>query len=404
MSAFKKISGLMRAASVLALAGALSACVSPNAGKDGLYASPIGNAPVTANPTPYSQALVCIGEHARSRQLTGPRVAVGRILDYTGKVDVEGGRRITQGASLMAITAFAKSGARLVERFDTSVSELELRYANNRLISDENQTPVRPILAGQVPGSDYYLVGGITELNYNIRSGGIDASIGDVTPSDPKFSFSGKQFVMNVGLDLRLVSTKTLEVVDVVSYQKQIIGREVRAGVFAFSNDNVFDVGAGERALEPIQMAVRAGVERAVVEMMSNLYGIEDSSVCADALKAGGDPMGNGNVSGNYRPAQGSNVAAQSARRVNQDSWHEGRDAVLRGRINPPAPESDTKPATRPANSPVVAGVTAPATSTPVAAETKSTPSRTASARPTSQRGGPAILVSAPVLRGASKE
>ena len=34
----------------------------------------------------------------------------------------------------MAMSAFAKSGARLVERFDTSVTELELRYANNRLI------------------------------------------------------------------------------------------------------------------------------------------------------------------------------------------------------------------------------------------------------------------------------
>ena len=34
------------------------------------------------------------------------------------------GRKVTQGASLMAMTAFAKAGVPLVERFDTSVSEL----------------------------------------------------------------------------------------------------------------------------------------------------------------------------------------------------------------------------------------------------------------------------------------
>ncbi len=39
---------------------------------------------------------------------------------------------------------------------------------------------------------------------------------------------------MNIGLDLRLVETRTLEVVDVISYQKQIVGHEIGAGVFSF--------------------------------------------------------------------------------------------------------------------------------------------------------------------------
>ena len=43
---------------------------------------------------------------------------------------------------------------------------------------------------------------------------------------------------MNIGIDLRLVDTSTLEVVDVISYQKQIIGREVSAGVFDFLGTN----------------------------------------------------------------------------------------------------------------------------------------------------------------------
>ena len=136
-----------RAMSLLATGALLlSGCVSPTAGPNGKYATPIGNAPVTANPTPYSSALVCLGEYARQRGLKAPRIAVGRIADYTGKEEADGsGRKLTQGASLMAISALAKSGAPLVERYDTSVSELELKYANNKLISDDpNAKSARP--------------------------------------------------------------------------------------------------------------------------------------------------------------------------------------------------------------------------------------------------------------------
>ena len=77
---------------------------------------------------------------------------------------------------------------------------------------------------------------------------------------------------MNVGLDLRLVNTDTLEVVDVISYQKQIIGRQEQAGVFDFMGHTFFDASIGESALEPIQLAVRSVIERAVLEMISRLY------------------------------------------------------------------------------------------------------------------------------------
>ena len=71
---------------------------------------------------------------------------------------------------------------------------------------------------------------------------------------------------MNVALDLRLVDTRTQEIVDVISYQKQIIGREVSLGVFDFLNGNTFDLSAGNSGQEPVQLAVRALVERAVLE------------------------------------------------------------------------------------------------------------------------------------------
>ena len=318
----------------LATSTALTACITPHSGNDGMYALPIGDAPVTANPTAYTPALECLHSYAASNHSAAPRIAVGRILDYTGSVSEEGGRRITQGASLMAMSAFNKAGARLVERFDTSVTELELRYANNRLIGQEGDENVRRIYAGQMPGSDYYFVGGITELNYNIRSAGIDAQGGHTDARDGVGNAGARLYVMNIALDFRLIDTRTLEVVDVISYQKQIVGREVRAGVFSFFDNNLIDIAAGERALEPVQLAVRAGVERATVEVMSRFYHVADSSVCAAAIQADGDPMGPGQAP--TAPAVPQSAAAalieqQQAERANPDAWNARRDDNITG-------------------------------------------------------------------------
>ena len=320
---------------------ALSACVSTTAGPNGKYTRPIGDAPVTSNPTPYSPALVCLSTYARRYNLAAPRIAVGRIADYTGKEESDGsGRKLTQGASLMAMSALAKSGASLVERYDTSVSELELKYANNKLISDATGEPqpnaptdYRRINAGQVPGSDFYLVGGITELNYNIRSSGVSAQGGDPNLTHGQGLITGKLYVMNIGLDLRLVETKSLEVVDVISYQKQIIGREVGAGLFSFLGSNVINVAAGEGALEPMQLGVRSVVERAVVEMMSNLYGAPGPEGC---LGAGGDPLaGRTGLTGGYYPAYDNLDRNNGYTREDPARWTARIDpgpAILRGR------------------------------------------------------------------------
>lgn len=343
----------------LAAVTALGGCVTPVAGADGRYAHPIGNAPVTANPTAYTPALNCLAAYAQSRGLATPRIAVGRIIDYTGTVNEDGGRRITQGGSLMAISAFAKSGARLVERFDTSVTELELRYSNNRLIGQEavaagSPDNVRHIYAGQIPGSDYTFVGGITELNYDIRSSGADAAFGGTNARDDHYTLGGRLYVMNIGLDFRLIDTRTLEVVDVISYQKQIVGREVSAGLFSFFDNNILDISGGERALEPVQLAVRAGVERAVVEVMANLYGVANSSTCSEALHAAGDPMGPAQATGSFRTGPANAIAASSARRVDGDAWNVRRDPAIRGFTNPPADRNRPAPAPR-AQAPVAA-------------------------------------------------
>lgn len=308
-------------AAALASAMLVTGCISPVAGPGGNYTKPIGGSPVTSNPTPYSQGLVCMGHFARQSGVRAPRIAVGRILDYTGKADIEGGRRVTQGGSLMAMSALAKAGAVLVERFDTSVAELDLKYKNNKLIGDA-EGAFDKIHAGSIPGSDFYLVGGITELNYNIRSVGAEAFAGDIDPLDPKGTIGAKLFVINVGLDLRLVKTDSLEVFDVISYQKQIIGRELSLGVFDFTNGNVFDIGVGGRAQEPIQLAVRSVIERASLEMMANLYGAPSADVCA--LTRGG--ISTNGLTGDYTPVRTKIQDYNGESRESASKWHAKRD------------------------------------------------------------------------------
>jgi curli production assembly/transport component CsgG/holdfast attachment protein HfaB len=328
---------VFRLAAMVCIAGlGLSACVSPVAGPSGLYAHPIGDAPVTSNGTPYSAALVCLASYAQRYGVHAPRIAVGRIADYTGKAEDNGGREVTQGASLMAISALAKAGVPLVERYDTSVSEMELKYANNKLISDQPQAsgpgappsgPYRKIMAGQIPGSDFYLVGGITELNYNIRSVGLDVAGGKQDPTRGSGEVTGQIYVMNIALDLRLVETKTEEVVDVQSYQKQIYGRQVGAGFFKFFGTNVIDVAGGEGGLEPVQLAVRAVIERAVVEMVANLYGAPGPSACMTS-----DPLGTAGVTGGYTPAY-NNIDRNNGRtRADPTRWDANRDPAIRSR------------------------------------------------------------------------
>ena len=99
--------------------------------------------------------------------------------------------------------------------------------------------------------------------------------------------------MLNVGLDLRLVDTRTLQVRRVVSYQKQILGRQVRAGLFEFFNSKLLDIGVGERSLEPIQLAVRSVIERGVYEMARELYQVPNGT-CDAYLKHGDKIFNNG--------------------------------------------------------------------------------------------------------------
>lgn len=236
----------------------------------GNYAKPIGQSRVTNNKTSYSETLKCLAHTMREQKIKPDTMTVGRVLDYTGKDDLETGRRLTQGATLMVISALAKAGIPQVERFDTSVNEFELKMKDNKLVKNSIEGDKRvyqPIIAGSLVGSKYTIMGGITELNYNIRSNDMNAFF--------DFASGGlRYYVMNVAMDFRLVETETLKIVSNVSYQKQIIGREVQAGVFEFFDEKLLDLSVGERSLEPMQLAIRSISELAVYDLLNDLYKI----------------------------------------------------------------------------------------------------------------------------------
>jgi curli production assembly/transport component CsgG/holdfast attachment protein HfaB len=268
--AFKRAAKILAAVSLAALG--LSACASvPAVQADGNYVRPIGSAPVTSNPTPYSASLACVASYGRSYGRPAPSIAVGRIMDYTGQLDPTGtgSSRVTQGAALMAMTAFGKAGFPLVERFDTAVMSMETELANGQ--------------RGQTPASDYYLVGGITELNADIRAVGADASY----EKSRAASLSNQVLVMNVGIDLRLIDSHTLRVIDMVSYQKQVVSKSVGLGLFDVLGGGLVNVSASASGSEPLQLVVRALIERGVTEMAAGLYGMPSPAPCLT-----NDPIG----------------------------------------------------------------------------------------------------------------
>lgn len=234
--------------------------------------------------TDYSAALLCLGRYVGAQPFPAPRIAIGHISDMTGATDYFNGARVTQGASLMAMTALADAGVRVVERFDMGVIQAEMNYAQTGLVRDSD-TQLRELNPGMLQGVDLYIVGGLTEFNPNIRSRGSDLYGADERATGAAASIGLNTQTIDVAMDLRLVDATSSEVLAVRALRKQIIGREIELGVFEFMSGGVVDIAAGQRALEPVQTAVRTMIDRAIFEFVGSLYNLP-AHVCLDGREA----------------------------------------------------------------------------------------------------------------------
>ena len=247
---------------------------------------PLIGPPIQDSSTPYSDALICIGKQANQmpQKIT---LAVDGIPDRTGKYNpYEEGYKVTQGADDMMISAIGKTNAyNLVERLNLNIPIMEIKYANDFLLSDSNpknniidkqKRLARAIHSGVIRGSDYVVTGSINELNYNIDSGGFDAAVDNI-------GIGWRAFWIDVALDLRVVDTKTTQIMMVMPLRKQIWGYENKANVVRFFGQTYVDAFAGKTRQEPIQIAVRSIVEDAVYNMTKQLYKLPQKNSC-DAL------------------------------------------------------------------------------------------------------------------------
>lgn len=248
-----------------------------------------GEAPVLVGPavrkniTPLDVAMACYN-HKLAGRLGGDKiqVAVGEIKDYTGKISETQGATITQGGSLMIFTGLYKlrDAVNIHDRFDMRVTDTELKYIGLKQLGDgtsyevNGQTvPWLPYYGGSIKKSDYAILGGITELNYNIQSGGVEFRINQTGPA-------ARVFTMNVAADLRIVNTQTLEVSSAISLQKQFTGFEIGAEMFRFYNivgdgkSWLFDVNIGNKSQEPLQLGIRAILEESIMNLLADVTGV----------------------------------------------------------------------------------------------------------------------------------
>jgi formylglycine-generating enzyme required for sulfatase activity/curli biogenesis system outer membrane secretion channel CsgG len=282
-------SRLMKLLTLLSSVCALTSCASYQSQEFARGdVTPLVGGAVSENRTPLDISYLCYADALRSAKIPKIAVAVGNVADYTGKLSQFEGSAVTQGGSLMVFSALSKLGNTISihERFDTRVTELELAYSDKQRLGDGRthmingqEVPWSPYYGGTIEKSDVYIVGGITELNYNIRSSGAEARIGQTGPK-------ARTFTLNVAVDLRLVDSKSLRVWSATSVQKQIVGQEIGLELFRFVNgDDLVDINIGAKAQEPVQFAVRSAIEVATLKLLAEYTGVRDDTCLADDWK-----------------------------------------------------------------------------------------------------------------------
>ncbi|MEZ0242934.1 MAG: CsgG/HfaB family protein [Sphingomonas sp.] len=282
---------LVRAATLAALAASLSGCLGLHAARLAPGEAPtLSGPPVRENSTPLDPAFACFARQVSAAGARAPVIAVGDVRDFTGKYSVSEGTAITQGGALMVASALGKLGGAVVmaERFDPAIAERELGYVDRRQLGDGQTHQVAggaapvawlPYFGGSIAASDYYIVGGITELNYNIRSGGAELRVGQVGPR-------ARTYTQSVAIDLRIVDTRSLLVVRAISLAKQVTGYEIGFNTFRFFGSELFDINLGAKAQEPLQLGIRTALEEATLRLVGAVTR-QDPSSCMGKPAAG---------------------------------------------------------------------------------------------------------------------
>ena len=246
---------------------------------------PLKGPAITENNTRYTSGLSCVSDRIKlSRKV---KVTIDQIPDKTGKVNSGEGYKITQGVESMAITALSKIKAiQVVERRNIASFNIETELMEKKRIGDKKRYKLsngrtinyKPLISGKIHSADYYITGAVTEVNYNLYSGGKVLNVSGL-------ELGAKTVMMNVAMDLRIVDVHTLAVIDSISLQKQFVGKRTKAGLYRFINQENVSYDGGSSTDEPIQMGVRSLVERGVAQLVGRLFSVRVNECYNDNIQ-----------------------------------------------------------------------------------------------------------------------
>ena len=145
---------------------------------------------------------------------------------------------------------------------------LQNLLTERRIIRAEFERFGKPDTLPSLRAASVMLEGGIIAYESNIRTGGAGAEYFGI-------GASGQYQVDQVTVNLRAVEISTGEVLANVTTTKTIYSKELRAGVYRFIDfRRLLEAEAGITTNEPVQMAVMAAIESAVIHLVAR--GVEN--------------------------------------------------------------------------------------------------------------------------------
>ena len=171
---------------------------------------------------------------------------------------------VTQGAEVWVIQALQEVGNsswfKVVERIglDNLIKERQLIRSTREQYEEEKNKRLKPLLfAGLI------VEGAVVGYDSNIMTGGVGARYLGI-------GLQTQYRVDNVTVSMRVVSVSTGEVLLSVAVEKQILSVSQGGDVFKFLDmgTRAVEIESGTTVNEPVNYAVRAAIEQAVVEMI----------------------------------------------------------------------------------------------------------------------------------------
>jgi curli production assembly/transport component CsgG len=205
------------------------------------------------------------------KQLDGPKItiAVYEFTDKTGQRKPSAkfsqlSSAVTQGAEVWVIEALQKIGNgtwfQVVERIglDNLIKERQLIRSTREQYEEEKSKRLKPLkFAGLI------LEGGVVGYDSNVATGGSGARYLGI-------GVQQQYRVDNVTVSMRIVSVSTGEVLLTVAVEKSILSVSYGSSVFKFLDmgTRAIETETGVTQNEPVNYAVRAAIEQAVVEFI----------------------------------------------------------------------------------------------------------------------------------------